>query len=58
MRDIKLSVLITTYNLEKYVAETLDSVLNQKTDYIYEVLVGDDGSSDKTVEIVKKYQER
>ncbi len=56
MRDIKLSVLITTYNLEKYVAETLDSVLNQKTDYIYEVLVGDDGSSDKTVEIVKKYQ--
>lgn len=55
---IKLSVLITTYNLEKYVAETLDSVLAQKTTFSYEILVGDDGSSDGTRKVVERYQER
>jgi len=54
---MKVSVLITTYNLEKYIAGTLDSVLNQKTDFEYEILVGDDGSSDNTVDIVRAYQE-
>ena len=41
---MKLSVLITTYNLENYVAETLDSVLAQEVNFEYEILVGDDGS--------------
>ena len=52
---MKVSVMITTYNLEKYVAQTLDSVLSQKTDFPYEILVGDDGSTDGTVSIVEKY---
>ena len=55
---MKLSVLITTYNLEKYVAETLDSVLMQKTDFSYEILIGDDGSSDGTLDILKDYERR
>ena len=55
---MKLSVLITTYNLEKYIAETLDSVLMQKTDFEYEIIVGDDGSSDKTQSIVEEYQKK
>lgn len=53
-----VSVLITTYNLEKYVAETLDSVLRQETDFPVEILVGDDGSSDRTAEIVSDYMEK
>lgn len=53
-----LSVLITTYNLEKYIDETLESVMNQKTNYDFEVLVGDDGSSDNTVSIVEEWEKR
>ncbi len=53
-----VSVLITTYNLEKYIAETLDSVLAQETDFPVEILVGDDGSQDGTVAIVQDYMER
>lgn len=56
--DIKLSVMITTYNLSAYIAETLDSVLKQKTDFKYEILVGDDGSSDDTRDIVRSYIEQ
>lgn len=55
---MKLSVLITTYNLEQYVEQTLESVLSQNIDYEYEVLIGDDGSSDGTVDIVRRWMER
>ncbi|MBR1470274.1 MAG: glycosyltransferase [Lachnospiraceae bacterium] len=53
-----VSVLITTYNLENYIAEALDSVLQQETSFPVEILVGDDGSSDGTVEIVQEYSRR
>jgi len=55
--DVKLSVIVPTYNLEKFIVETLDSITNQKTDYSFEIIVIDDGSSDKTVEIVKNYSQ-
>lgn len=58
MFEYKLSVLITTYNLEKYLEETFESVLMQKTDFDYEIIVGDDGSTDGTIDIVKKYMDR
>ena len=37
---MKVSVLVTTYNLENYIAETLDSILEQVTDLSFEILVG------------------
>lgn len=52
----KVTIVITTYNQEKYIEETLKSVLNQKTDFEYKVLIADDASGDRTVEIVRKYQ--
>lgn len=55
---MKVSILITTYNLEQYIRQTLDSVINQETDFAFEILVGDDGSKDKTVSIIKEYQEK
>ena len=46
-----ISVCIPTYNGEKYIAQTIESILNQTfTDF--EIIVSDDGSSDKTLEIV------
>lgn len=53
-----VSVIMLTYNHEKYIAQALDSVLMQKTDFDYEVLIGDDASTDGTVNILKSYQSR
>ena len=51
-----LSFLVTYYNQEKYVSRSLNSIFNQKMTSDFEVIIGDDGSSDKTVEIIKEYQ--
>lgn len=50
----KFSVIIPAYNMEKYIKRTLDSVMNQ-TFKDYEVIVIDDGSTDKSKSIAKKY---
>lgn len=54
----KISALITVYNLEKYISGAIDSVLMQKGNFELEILVGDDGSDDKSVSIVKDYISR
>ncbi|MCR5507651.1 MAG: glycosyltransferase [Lachnospiraceae bacterium] len=54
MDGIKLSVIFITYNHEKYVEEALRSVCEQETDFAYEVVVGEDCSTDSTREILRK----
>ncbi len=50
----KFSIVIPVYNVEKYIGKCLDSVFKQ--DYKnYEVIVVNDGSTDKSMDIVKKY---
>lgn len=50
-----LSVVIITYNQENYIAQTLDSILNQKHNYSFEIVIGDDCSVDNTRKIINKY---
>ncbi len=52
---MKASVCIPTYNHAKYIAQCLDGALMQKTNFDYEILVGEDDSSDGTREICKEY---
>lgn len=52
---VMVSVIITTYNQKQYVEQALESVLMQKTTFPYEVLVGDDASSDGTGDIIEGY---
>lgn len=52
----KVCVLMSTYNGEKYLKEQLDSILNQKNVDI-KLIVRDDSSSDKTIDILQKYNE-
>ena len=59
MTDVpKVSISIITYNHKDFIAKALDSVLMQKTDFDYEIIVGDDFSTDGTQDILKKYQEK
>jgi glycosyltransferase involved in cell wall biosynthesis len=55
---MKVSVCITTYNHGKYIAQALDGVMMQETDFDFEIIVGEDDSSDDTREVVKKYREQ
>lgn len=53
-----VSVVVITYNHESYIRQALDSILMQKVNFKYEVLVGDDSSSDKTQEILSEYEKK
>lgn len=53
-----LSVLIITYNHEQYIDQTLQSVLMQKTNVPFEVVIGDDASKDKTRQLCEAYVEK
>ena len=53
-----VSVRIVTYNHEPYIQECLESVISQKTDFAYEVVIGEDCSQDKTREICFKFQKQ
>ena len=54
---IKLSIIIAVYNVEKYIERCLDSVIKQQGNDI-EILIVDDGSIDKSLEICKEYQRK
>ena len=53
----KLSVIIASYNHQDYIAETLES-LEKQTFQDFEIIVVDDGSTDKTVEVAKNFPSR
>ena len=55
--DIFISLIIPAYNAEKYIASCLDSAINQ-TYANYEIIVVNDGSTDRTLEICREYESR
>ncbi|WP_313672148.1 glycosyltransferase family 2 protein [Sphingobacterium multivorum] len=56
MKDLKISVCIATFNGEKYIKEQILSILNQLS-FNAEIIISDDKSTDKTVEIVKSFND-
>jgi glycosyltransferase involved in cell wall biosynthesis len=54
----KVSVCVITYNQEKCIRQCLQSIIEQVTDFKFEVIVGDDCSTDKTRDIVEEFAER
>lgn len=57
-KKIEVSICCITYNQEKYIKEAIESFLNQKTDFEYEIVIHDDASTDNTVKILKEYQQK
>lgn len=58
MERLLLSVCIITYNHGKYLREAIDSVLIQKVNFNFEIIVADDYSLDDTRQILFEYKER
>jgi glycosyltransferase involved in cell wall biosynthesis len=52
---MKLSVLMLAYNHEPYIAQSIQSALDQRTDFEYEIVIGEDCSTDRTREVVKHF---
>lgn len=58
MDEVVVSVGVITYNQKKYIKQCLDSILMQKTNFKFEVLINDDCSTDGTKEIVQDYVQK
>ncbi|OYQ72532.1 glycosyltransferase [Wohlfahrtiimonas sp. G9077] len=56
--NIKVSVCVVTYNQEKYIGECLESLVTQETNFPFEIIVGDDASTDNTPNIILQYQQK
>ena len=52
----KASIMVITYNHEKYIGKALESVLTQETEYDFEVNVIEDCSTDKTQAVILEYK--
>ena len=53
-----VDVNLITYNHEKYVAKAIESILQQKTSFVYRLIIGDDCSTDKTQSIIREYADK
>lgn len=53
-----VSVIVLCYNQEKYICQALDSIICQKTNFTFEVYVGDDASTDNTPNLVRQYADK
>lgn len=58
MQELMFSVAVITYNQEMYISQTLDSILNQQHNYKYEIVIGEDCSTDNTKKIIEEYVEK
>ncbi|MDD4353774.1 MAG: glycosyltransferase family A protein, partial [Candidatus Nanoarchaeia archaeon] len=54
MKNHRISVIMSAYNTERYIAEAIESILNQ-TFKDFEFIIIDDGSTDDSLKIIKRY---
>lgn len=57
MTNTKITIVITVYNIEKYISECLNSIINQTIKNI-EIICVDDASTDKSLQILNEYQKK
>lgn len=53
--NIDLSIVVPVYNYVDIIESNIDSILNQKTEYNYQLIIVDDGSTDGAADVLKKY---
>jgi glycosyltransferase involved in cell wall biosynthesis len=57
-RKIRVTACIITYNHEEFLRQCLDQAVNQKLEYEYDIVIGEDKSTDGTLEICKEYKRK
>lgn len=55
---VEVSVLVVCYNHEKYIRQCIESILNQKTNFRYEIIIHDDASNDDSASIIREYVDK
>lgn len=55
---MKLSIIIVSYNESDYLSNAIDSCINQKINIPVEIIIGDDGSTDGSIDIIKDYKRK
>jgi len=58
MKEPLVSIDCITYNHEKFIQQTLDGFIMQKTEFPFEVLINDDASTDNTANIIREYEKK
>ena len=56
--DFMVTVCVVTYNQEQWIRQTLDSILAQQTDYLYEIIIGEDNGTDSTRAVCQEYADK
>lgn len=54
MKDAKVSIILPVYNAKEYIKDCIDSILAQ-TYQNFELIIGDDASTDNSIDICKQY---
>lgn len=57
-KGVAVSVSCTTFNQDIYIEDAIKGFLNQETSFPFEILIHDDASTDKTAEIIRKYEKK
>ena len=55
---VLISVVCVTYNHEKFISQAIDSFLAQRTSFLFEIVIHDDASTDRTIEIINSYKKK
>lgn len=58
MNEIMVSIVCDVFNHEHYLRQCLDGIIMQQTDFAFEILIHDDASTDKSVEIIQEYVDK
>lgn len=56
--SVNLSIIVPAYNVEKFIGECLKSILEQETKYQYEVIIVNDGATDGTESVIRKFEDK
>ncbi len=55
-KNVVVSIISLAYNHEPYIRQCLDGIVMQKTNFVFELLIHDDASTDNTANIIREYE--